>query len=579
MKKVHQRFAEYVRPHRARFYYGVMAMLVVAAFNGGSVLLLKPIVDTVFIARSMKMLWLAVIGLPLLVLVKTVVSYIQNYMMSWIGQTVTQRIREDLFRKLHELPIDFYDHHGSGEILSRVTSDLTVVQSAMVSVPLYLIRDSMTVIILAGSLFYLDWRFALLSLLVMPLSLVTLFILSGKMREASLQSQAMMDRLCERFEESVRGVLLIKAFNYEEGALEKFLAENQSFFESIMRYLRATALSAPLMELCGSVIVAVIIYIGGQEVIRGHMTPGAFFAFMGGFFSAYAPLKNLAKTNSDLQRALASGERIFQLLDESPQARPERPRSPFGGLSDRIRMEAVGFRYPGAKDLVLDGIDFEVPKGSRAAVVGASGSGKTTLVRLLMLLHDPTQGRLLLDGADARGLDPRSLRARAGLITRETLLFNDTVFGNVAMGRRGVTRSEVEAACRCAGIADLVTALPEGYETLLGDHGMAMPPNLRQRLALARLALKDPTIVLLDEPTAGLDSAAEEEFLRLLEPLLAGRTAIVVAHKIQALPRVQRILVLEGGRMAESGDHRGLLARNGLYRRLYDMERREAAEA
>lgn len=542
--RVYKRFGPYVTPYRARFYWGVLAMILVAAFNGGSVLLLKPIVDKVFIARDLRMLWLFVVLIPLLVALKTVASYVQNYLMSWIGQTVTQRLREDLFRHLHNLPIEFYDYHRSGEILSRVTSDLTVVQGALTSVPLYLIRDTMTVLVLAGSLFYLDWRFALLSLAVLPLSLVSLFILSGKMREASLQSQAMMERLCERFEESVRGMLLIKAFNYEEGALEKFLDENQSFFESIMRFLRATALAAPLMELGASVVVAVIVYIGGREVIAGHMTPGAFFAFLGAFFSAYAPLKNLAKTNSDLQRALASGERIFQLLDERPSGGAPRARVPFPGLSERIAFDSVCFRYPGGRQFVLKGLTFEIARGERVAIVGPGGAGKTTLVRLLMGLHEPTEGSLTYDGADTRSIDPRSLRASIGLITQETLVFNDTVYGNVALGRKDVTRAHVERACRAAGLADLVAALPDGYATVLGDHGMALPAYLRQKLAVARLALKDPPIVILDEAATSLDEAAALELQRLLEPLLAGRTVISAAHRT---PPGDRVLKLDAG--------------------------------
>jgi subfamily B ATP-binding cassette protein MsbA len=547
--KVYKRFGPYVTPYRARFYWGVLAMVGVAAFNGGSILILKPIVDKVFIARDTKMLWLAVLGVPLLMLLKTVLSYTQNYLMSWIGQTVTQAVREDLYRHLHKLPIEFYDHHRTPEILSRVTSDLTVVQAALTSVPLYLIRDSMTVMVLACSLFYLDWRFALVSLAVLPLSFVSLFVLSGKMREASLQSQAMMDRLYERFEESVRGVLVIKAFNYEEGSLEKFLKENQSFFESVMRYLRATALAGPLMELGGSVVVAVIIYFGGKEVIAGHMTPGAFFAFMGAFISAYAPLKNLAKTNSDLQRALASGQRIFQLLDERVSGDAPRPRVVFPGFSRKLSLDKVCFRYPGERDFVLRDLTFEIARGERVALLGPNGAGKTTLIRLLMGLHEPTEGTLSYDSLDTHALDPRSLRASIGLITSETLVFNDTVLGNVTLGRKAA-RGDVERACAAAGLADLVSALPNGYDTLLGDHGMALPATQRQKLAVARMVLKDPPLVILDDPTATLDTGAEREVTSLLDPLLRGRTAIIAGHRPPVL-EFSRTLSLDLGHLVK----------------------------
>lgn len=315
------RFWPYLRPHSRRFAWAVAAMCAVAAFNGGAVLLLKPIVDRIFIARDLRMLYLAVAAVPLLMAGKTAVSYLQNYLMSWIGQSVTQSIREDLFRHLLELPAENLEAGRSAEILSRVTNDLAVVQVELVSVPLYLIRDSMTLVVLTGSLFYLDWRLALLALAGTPVTAAAFLILSRKMRRSSLQTQAVMERLTDRFEGSLRDIPAAKPAGYGAAALAEFRAENAVFFSLMMRYLRATALAAPLMELCGSVVVAALLYIGGTAVIAGRMTPGAFFAFLAAFLSAYAPVKNLARTNSDLQRALASGERIFEILDR-PAAAP-----------------------------------------------------------------------------------------------------------------------------------------------------------------------------------------------------------------------------------------------------------------
>jgi|GEM_PF-3523693 len=320
------RFWPYLRPHSRRFAWAVAAMCAVAAFNGGAVLLLKPIVDRIFIARDLRMLWLTVAAVPLLMAGKTAVSYLQNYLMSWIGQSVTQRIREDLFRHLLAAPFGRGERPPSedggpwaAEILSRVTNDLAIVQTELVSVPLYLIRDSMTLVFLTGSLFYLDWRFALIALAGTPATAIAFVVLGRKMRRYSLQSQAMMERLTDRFEGSLRGLFADQAPSSESAILGEFRAENAVFFALTMRYLRATALAAPLMELCGSLAMAALLYFGGTAVIASRMTPGAFFAFLGAFLSAYAPIKNLARTNSDLQRALASGERIFELLE---RARP-----------------------------------------------------------------------------------------------------------------------------------------------------------------------------------------------------------------------------------------------------------------
>lgn len=572
--KTSERLARYLRPHAARAVYAVMAMFAVAAFNGTSILLLKPIVDKIFIAKDFRMLWLAVGALPLVILLKTVFSYAQNYLMSWLGQKITQEIREDLFRHLHLVPLEYYAGHKSGEILSRATGDLLVLQSALNSVPLYLVRDSMTVFALLISLFYLDWRFALLSLAGLPLIGTTLYILSRKMRNSSRQSQLMMGRITQRFQESVQGMSVIKAFNYEEGVLAKFAEENDSFFAPTMTYLRATALSGPLLEFCGGLVAAMILYFGGREVIGGFMTPGAFFAFLGAFFAAYAPIKNLARSNSELQRALASADRIFQLLEVAPDPKslPSPASRPFSGLERSLGLQAVWFRYPGHEDFALKGLDLSVAKGSRVALVGPSGSGKTTVSRLLLRLHDPERGRVLYDGRDAKELELKSLRERVGLVAQETMIFNDTVFENVSLGRRVVTLREVERACELSGAAEFIARLPEGYQTKMGDGGVPLSAGQRQKLAIARVILKDPDILVLDEATANLDSASEAEIMETLKHQFAGRTVIMIAHKLATLPRCDEIFVLSQGTLVESGPHEALIAKNGVYRRLFELQ-------
>ncbi len=568
---VRRRLTGYLKPYMGRFGWASLAMISVSAFNGLAILLLKPIVDEVFIAKDLRMLALAVVGVPLLVAFKSVASYVQNYLMSWIGQRVSQQIREDLFKHLHLLPLEFYSGLRGSDVLSRVTGDLTLAQSALTTLPVYVIRDSLTVVFLVASMFKLDWRFAALTVLCSPLSLAALYVLSRKMRAASRQSQIAVDRLHHRFQESVQGMMTVKAFNYEEGATEKFQEENESFFQPMMRYLRATALMNPLLELGASVMVAAVIWFGGREVIRGRMTPGAFFAFMGAMLAAYAPIKNLARVNAEAQRAWASAERLFQILDEKP-AIPKKPKPEFSGLSREIRLEGVGFRYPGASAWALRGLDLSIPKGARTAIVGPSGCGKTTISKLLLRLHDPIEGRVTFDGVDGRELDATSIRARVGLVSAEAVLFNDTVFQNLALGRKVVTLSEVERAVRAVGAEDFVNALPEGYQTMLGDWGFSLSSGQRQKLAIARMLLKDPEIVVLDEATAHLDGPARAEILAVLDAALAGRTVVTIAHDLASVAPAHHIYVLNGGSLAESGTHTELMASKGLYRRLFELQ-------
>ncbi len=575
-----RRFRHYLEPYAGRCGWAVAAMAVVSAFNGLGILLLKPIIDRLFIAKDFEMLELVVAGVPLLVILKSIASYAQNYLAAWIGQKTVQQLREDLFRHLHELPLEYYSGRRGADVLSRVTADLTLVQAALTTLPVYAVRDSLTLMFLAVALFHLSWRFATLAVLASPPSLGALYILSRKMRESSRQAQLAVDRLHHRFQESVQGMAVLKAYNDENAAIERFQEENDAFFQPVMRYLRATALTSPLLEVGASAAVAAIVYVGGREVILGRMTPGAVFAFLGGMLAAYAPVKNLARTNAELQRAWASAERLFNALDEKTVA-PKAALPRFPGFLRSLRLEGVGFRYPGARAWALRGLDLEISRGTKLAIVGPNGSGKSTLGRLLLRLYDPEEGRLCFDGTDARSFDAGSLRERAALVTTESALFNDTVLRNVALGRRTVTLSEVERACRAVGAAEFIEALPEGYRTLLGDWGFALSAGQRQKLALARMLLRDPELVVLDEASAHLDGPSERETRAALETALAGRTVIVIAHEPRAVAGADRIAVMSAGAVVEHGTHSTLMDARGLYRRLFELEDapRPASEA
>ncbi|TPW19852.1 MAG: ATP-binding cassette, subfamily B, bacterial MsbA [Elusimicrobia bacterium] len=597
-----ERFLPYVRPHRLRFAQAGVAMVVVAASNGLILFLLKLVTDGVFLQSDILTakgvltpylrpltermalgertnVVLIAMAVPAFMFLKSVAGYAQNYLMSWIGQRISQELREDLFTHLHRLSLDYYTERRAGEILARATNDLSMVQSTLQFAPLYLVRDLLTVATCLGVLFWRHARFATMALLVAPFAAAVLVVLGRKMRDASKSSQEIMGTLYHRFQESLQGMMLIKAFNYEEGAVARFKAENEAFFVEMMRYLRATALSGPLMEFIGSLIIAGVIYMGGLEILSGRMTPGDFAMFAGAFFVAYAPLKNLGKLNSELQRGLASGDRIFEILDEVPRIVQAEGAVRFGGLKGSVRLAGLTFRYPSRDAAALSEVNLELRKGETLAVVGPSGSGKSTLAQLLLRLYDPAEGAVLVDGADLRTLDIRSWRERVGIVTQETVLFNDTVAGNLAIGRPGASRDEIERAAAVADAARFIEALPQGYDTPLGDRGLRLSGGQRQRLAIARAVLREPDLLILDEATSNLDSKSESEIQGALDKVMKGRTALVIAHRLSTIQGADRIVVLEAGRVVETGTHRQLLSSGGVYKRLWEMQAGEEAHA
>ncbi|MFA6004290.1 MAG: ABC transporter transmembrane domain-containing protein [Elusimicrobiota bacterium] len=574
-----RRLKPYLLQHRTRFLQACLAMAAVALLNGATAGILKPAGNFIFSGKDPRFLTLVALAIPALFLLKMVLTYTQSYLMSYIGQRITQTLREELFVHLHKLSLDFFWKSKSGEVLSRLTNDLMNLQSGLHFVPLYLVRDTLTVIVLLFVMFYINWRFAAIALIAIPMAGIVLAVLGRKLRASSRKSQEVMGEIYHRFQESLQGMLVVKAFNYEDDAIRKFNAESAAFFDQMMRYFRATALSGPLMEFLGSLILAAIVYKAGWEIFHATMTPGDFFSFIGSFFMAYAPIKNLSQMNATLQMALAGADRIFGILDEKPTVEEKSGADTFQGLQDCVEFQDVSFRYPGRDNWALRHVNLKIKAGEVVAVAGPSGSGKTTLVHLMLRLFDPVEGRILVDGKDLREYSSRSLRSHLGLVTQDTILFNDTLGGNVAVGRSGASRDEVKEALEVADAAEFVSHLPTGLDTPLGDRGLRLSGGQRQRIAIARAVLKNPSLLLLDEATSNLDTSSERSVQVALERLYPGRTVLIIAHRLTTLQNAHRIVVLHRGEMAESGTHAELLARGGIYATLYRFQQLEPTDA
>jgi len=562
----------YVKPYKSQFIQAALSMIFLALIRGSVIYIVGPLIKGVFLDKNLATLNLVLLGLPVIFVLRMAAEYINAYLMSWIGQKVIQQIREDLFTHIHRLSIEFYWRKRSSDVMSRVINDLNNVQSTVQFLPLYGIRDVMTVIAALGALFYINWRFAVLSLVVLPVTGTILNKLGKKMRKASKESNVLVGEISHKFQESLQGITVVKAFNYEEQAIANFRVTNDDYFSKMMRYLRATAMAGPIMEFLSSMILVLIIYLAGKAIFAGTMPLEQFLSFMVGYVTAYMPLKNISNLNSKLQMGMASWERIYQILEEKPTVIVTAKPKNIDILDGKLEFRDINYKYPSRDTQVLKNLSLTINPGEVAAFVGPSGSGKTTIIHLLLRFFDPITGKILVDGHDMTEVDTTALRSHMGLVTQDTILFDDTVYKNITIGLPGAPLEEVIAAARAADAHDFITAMPLGYETILGERGIKLSGGQRQRLAIARAIIKKPKILLLDEATSNLDTASEQAVQSAIEKILGGRTVVMVAHRLSTVRNADKIFVLKKGELAETGTHDQLIAKGGLYKGLYEAQ-------
>jgi len=559
------RLLQYARPFVPKLVLASIAMGGVSALTAAQALVVKPVVDGVFIDREVGVLWDLAVMVVLIFLLKGLFAFLNSFLMGSVGQRIVMELRNQLYARAQFVPISHLDDIPSGVMISRVTYDVQITQSALTSAITGIVLECLTIIGLVAVVFLRSSLLAAVAVLVFPAVVLPILRFGKKQKRLSSEGQTRMGRLNTFMVESFTGARIVKAFGMEEYEIKRFDEENRRFFDVVLRAIRIRAFSSPLMEVFGAVGASAIIVIGGKMVISGSMTPGDFASFMTAIFLLYQPLKKLNNAVQVIQEGSAAAERIFQFLD-TPQEEVARGAQ-FQGLREGISFRDVSFRY--RDEWVLQGISLNIRVGEVVAFAGASGVGKTTLINLILRFYDTTAGSILIDGVDLREYSLRSLRSQIAFVSQQTILFNDTIWANIAYGSPEKSEEEIQAAARAAYAHDFICALPEGYDTVIGERGIKLSGGQAQRISIARALLKNVPILILDEATSSLDSESESLIQKALENLIRGRTTIIVAHRFSTIRNASRIFVLAEGRVVEEGTHPELLSAGGEYSRLY----------
>ncbi len=566
-----RRLFAYTRPYRSRLYLSWIATIGFAASSALLVSRIKPIFDEVLIQR-VNVEWIAasVLGLYL---VKGICSYFSTTLVASAGQRAVADLRNALYEHVLNQSFTVLARTTTGSLMSHVTQDVERIQSAVSEMAGDLLKEGLTIVGLLIVLFWMDWRLALFSLIGMPLAYHPLVQLGRKLRSSSETSLRRWRDISEILQETISGFRVVKAFGMEGFEIDRFRRASVRLLNVNMRITRASAILPPVMEFVGGLALVSALFYGSTAIQQGRLTTGAFTAFLAALFNLYTPIKRLSRVNATLQAALAAGSRIFEVLDTHQEIREVAEPVQLPRLREQIEYCSVGFSYADGGGAVLRRISFAARHGEVVAIVGTSGAGKTTLVNLLPRFYDVTEGAVKVDGVDIRSASLRSLRDQIGLVTQETILFNDTVRANIAYGLRDIDEAQVETAARAAFAHDFILDLPRRYDTAIGERGSRLSLGQRQRIAIARAILKNPPILILDEATSALDSESERWVQEALSNLIKGRTTLVIAHRLATVRNADRILVLDGGEIRETGTHEELLRKpHGIYSRLYELQ-------
>jgi subfamily B ATP-binding cassette protein MsbA len=570
-KELLLRLYEVIKPYKVRLFIAMIAMIMVAAFTGLQTYLVKDLLDRIFMEKDMYYLKLLPVIVIVVFFLKGIVYYIYSILLEHVGQSVIKDFRVKLFSHIHKQSLSFFHDMPTGTLMSRIISDVTLLQMAVSKSLVALIRDFFQVVILLGVVFWINWKLAMISFVVLPVAVYPIFKFGKLFRKLSTSTQEETAQVSNILYETITGNRIVKAFTKESYEGQRFLSQVIILFNLTMRDAKYRCMQHPLMEFIGGLAIAAIIYFGGVQVIGGTSTPGTFFAFLAALIAAYEPVKGVTRINSTIQQGLAAAARIFEILDFEPEIKDRPGAIQLAPFQQEIRLEALNFSYDG-KTPVLRNINLTVQNGEALAIVGPSGGGKTTLTNLIPRVLDVHDGRISIDGTDIREVTVTSLRDQIAMVTQQTILFNDTARNNIMYGDQEASEELVFEAARAAHAYDFIMELPNGFDTVIGEGGARLSGGERQRVSIARAILKNAPILILDEATSALDTESEREVQKALENLMKDRTTFVIAHRLSTIKNADRIIVIKEGEIVEEGTHDSLIALQGEYEQLYNMQ-------
>ena len=569
--QLYRRLLSYVAPHWRVFALAIAGTVVVAATEPMLPALLKPLLDGTFVERDETLIRWMPLAIVALFVIRGAGEYVAHYGISWVGNRLVMDLRGQMFRRLVSLPSGYYADSAAGNLISKLTFDVTQVTAAGTSVLSVVFKDFLSIVGLLGWMLWLNWKLTLLAFAMAPIIVLVVRLIGRRLRAAARDAQTAMGDLTQVLGEAVEGNREVKLFGGQNYEITRFDAKANQLRRLAMKQAAAAALSVPVVQLVAALALAAIIYLAVGQAGRDAISLGGFISFITAMLMLSAPLKRLTTVNEHLQRGLAAAESIFTLIDEPPEA--DTGRTQVGRVSGRIEFRNVKFSYASANRPALEDISLDIAPGETIALVGASGGGKTTLASLVPRFYVPESGNILIDGQDIRSLTLESLRANIALVSQDVVLFNDTIAANIAYGvMNQASREQIEGAALAAHALEFIGQMPEGLDTVVGENGVKLSGGQRQRIAIARAVLRDAPILILDEATSALDSESERHVQAALEELMRGRTTIVIAHRLSTIEKATRIVVLERGRIAESGAHAELLVRGGVYSRLYRIQ-------